>query len=224
MVIEIEKNWERLKIGIIGTRSKCFANVLKKNGFNYIMLNDLKQIDSTFDFIFESGVYKIIPEKILNIPKYGFVGTHETPLPEGKGHAPIQWTVLNNRSNLVVSLYKLNAGVDSGELINQHNIHFEKTDTLHTMNKKREIAIEKCFDVFIKEVKQGYMVLRKQSGKGSYHKKRKPSHNQLDLNKKLIDLWDEIRICDNDKYPAWFSINDKKVIIKYFVEENNDNL
>ena len=37
----------------------------------------------------------------------------------------------------------------------------------------------------------------------------------------LIDLWDNIRICDNEKYPAYFYIEGKKITLKYEVDNDN---
>jgi methionyl-tRNA formyltransferase len=216
MIVKLDKNVSDLKIGLVGSRSACFAKTLKARGikFQHITSDD---IDETYDLVFESGVYHIIPESVLAKPLYGVIGTHETPLPEGKGWAPIQWSVLNNRKNLTITLYKLDGGVDSGEIINQVNVPILKHDTLDTLNKKRENGISQSFQLFLDELEQGYIVLRDQTGAGSYHKRRSLSSCELDPTTPLIDLWDEIRICDNDEYPAFFLLGNKKVILRYEV-------
>lgn len=216
MVVTTNKKLKDMKIGIAGMRSKCFAKVLDRNNVNYQCIS-VNEIDETFDLVFESGLYKIIPDNILKKPKFGIIGIHESPLPEGKGHAPIQWAVLNNRKNLSVTLYKLDAGVDSGKIIHCVNMPILKTDTLIELNKKRLEGIEKVFSVFIEELSKGFIVLREQTGRGSYHKKRDKNSCQLNSENKLIDLWDQIRVCDNELYPAWFRIGKRKVILKYEV-------
>ena len=222
MILKVQESVPDLKIGLYGTRVECFASVLRQHGIGYTLVQDISEVDETFDFVFESGVYSIIPETTLVKPKYGFIGTHETPLPEGRGHAPIQWTILNNRKNMVVTLYKLNKGVDSGQIICQQNVFFDRTDTLEILNSKREAGIVACFQTFIEELKEGVLVLRNQTGKGSYHKRRTAKDNELDVDKSLADLWDHIRICDNDKYPAWFRVGDKKVVLRYEVKGMRD--
>tara|TARA_Y100000593_G_C4252168_1_gene307755 strand:- start:343 stop:1038 length:696 start_codon:yes stop_codon:yes gene_type:complete len=221
MIVKIEKNISDMKIGILGTRADCFSRVLDRYKVEYSKI-EIDEIDKSYDFIFESGVYKIIPEDILSLPTYGIVGIHESPLPEGKGHAPIQWAVLNGRKNLTITLYRLNRGVDSGQIINQHNVAILKEDTLTELNRKRESGISECFKVFLDEIISGHMVLRDQSGKGSYHKRRDLNSCELDLEEKLGDLWDNIRICDNEKYPAWFRIGNKKITLRYEVTELED--
>lgn len=216
MIVKIEKNISDMKIGLLGTRSNCFSRVLDRYRIEYSKV-EIDEIDQSYDLIFESGVYKIIPEEILLLPTYGVIGIHESPLPEGRGHAPIQWAVLNSRKNLTITLYRLNKGVDSGQIINQHNVPILQEDTLIELNEKREKGISECFQVFLDEIISGYMVLRDQSGKGSYHKKRSLDSCELDLKYNLEVLWDHIRICDNEKYPAWFRVGNKKVILRYEV-------
>lgn len=218
MIVEIKKNINDLKIGLLGTRSSCFAAVLDEKNIQYTHLK-CDQINSTYDFVFESGVYEILPQRILNKPRYGVIGIHESPLPEGRGHAPIQWAVLNNRKNLTITLYKLNECVDAGSIIVQHNVPILHHDTLEDLDAKRRSGISDCFRVFLEELESGYLVLREQTGSKSYFKKRTTDSCELDVEMKLKDLWNFIRICDNDLYPAWFKVGDKKIFLKYSVEK-----
>ena len=221
MIQKIDKHFKDLKIGIFGFRSHLFLSPLSKIGITPIKIHHLDEIDNSFDLIIESGVYTIIPKHYLSIPKYGIIGIHESPMPEGKGHAPLQWAVLNKRNNLTISLYKLSPKVDGGNIIYQYNMGINKTDTYLDLERKRQEGIILCFEEFLKELKEGIIVLRKQSGVGSYHQKRIPLNSELDINKPLIDLWDNIRICDNEKYPAYFYIEGKKITLKYEVDNDN---
>lgn len=221
MIQQIVEDIENLKIGLLGFRYNCFVPSLKKYKINYVLLHNIQEVDESFDFVVESGVYDIIPEKYLSIPKYGIIGIHESPMPEGRGHAPLQWTVLNNRPNLTVSLYRLSAKVDAGEIIYQQNVEILKLDTYKELEEKRQLGIRECFDKFLGELSQGVLVLREQHGASSYHKKRNPTDSCLDSTKSLDSLWDNIRICDNDKYPAHFYIEGKKITLKYEVENDN---
>ena len=186
--------------------------------YSYVEVED---INNTYDLIIESGLYSIIHKDKLSLPKYGIIGFHETALPEGIGHAPIHWSVLNNKVNLTITLYKLNEKVDSGDIIYQYNVGISNTDTLDILEEKRKLGIIQCFKCFMKEFEKGYFVYREQSGQATYYKKRVPNDSLLDCTKSLINLWDKIRICDNDKYPAYFIYEGKKIILRY--EVTNDN-
>ena len=114
-------------------------------------------------------------------------------------------------------MYKLDSGVDTGKIINQINKPITRLDTIKTLDNKRKEAISEAFQLFIDELEQGYIVLREQTGTPSYSSRRTPDSCELDINKNLEELWDEIRICDNEKYPAWFRIDGKKIIIRYTI-------
>ena len=135
MLLKIDKNLSDLKIGIVGSRSSCYTSVLEKNSIKYNLIK-VKQIDETYDIIFESGLYRVIPPDILRKPKIGIIGTHETPLPEGQGFAPLQWSVLNKKQHLVITLYKLDSGIDTGKIITQINKPITKLDTITTLDQK----------------------------------------------------------------------------------------
>lgn len=218
MILHIDKNISDLKIGITGARADCFAKILDKEKIQYEKIK-VKDINNSYDLIFESGLYRIIPPNILKLPKIGVFGTHETPLPEGRGFCPLQWSVLNKREHIVVTLYKLDENIDEGKIVNQINKPIAKLDTIEILDEKRKQAISEGFQLFIDELYQGVIVLRNQTGTPSYSPRRTPNSCELDINKKLIDLWDEIRICKNEEYPAWFIIDDKKIVLKYEIKK-----
>ena len=122
MVINLKKGIEDLKIGLFGTRKSLLADELDKQKIKYYEVNNITSIDNSFDFIFASGVYSIIKNEYLKIPVYGIIGFHETPLPEGRGNAPIQWTIENKRINLTITAFKLIKEMDAGDIIYQYNI------------------------------------------------------------------------------------------------------
>ena len=225
MIIKVDKPLSELKIGIIGMRYFLLESVLKERGLSFKCLNDDcnynspnvsgVKITSEYDIIFASGVYNILPPEIIRRPKYGIYNFHETPLPEGKGHAPIQWTIENKRKNIVITFYEISEGIDDGKIACQYYVPIEKTDGYDTLEQKRQFGIKECFKKFLNELEQGIIVLREQTGKGDYHKRRYPENSELNIDKSLKDLWDDIRKCDNIRYPAFFKLENKKIILRY---------
>lgn len=219
MIIKLEKGIEDLKIGIIGSRKELLKDVLVQKNINYVVIEHINDIDDTFDIVFGTGVYQLIKEPYLSLPAYGIVLFHETPLPEGKGNAPIQWTIFNKRPNLTVTAFKTTEGMDAGAILYQYNIPLSSLDILEVLDKKRSIGIKKCFEGILEELKQGYIVLRVQTGQDSISPRRTPDDSELDPNETLLNLWDKIRVCNNEKFPAFFKLNRKKIILRYEVED-----
>ena len=217
MITHLHKNIKEMTIGILGLRNNTLEKILIDKEIPYTTLTSHNDINSSFDFVFCSGYYYMIPKDVLDKVLYGVYVFHETPLPEGKGHAPLQWTILNGRKNITITGFKCVPAPDSGEIIYQYNMPIEPYDTLVELENKRQIGTSLCFEKVIDELLSGVLVLRQQTGVGSYHKKRTPEDSELDINKSLKELWDNIRICDNDKFPAFFRIENKKIILNYKV-------
>ena len=60
---------------------------------------------------------RILPENILNTPKYGSINVHSSLLPKYRGAAPIQWAVLNGDAVTGVSTMYLDREMDTGDVI-----------------------------------------------------------------------------------------------------------
>ena len=218
MIIKLKKDIKNLKIGLLGTRRTILAEVLVNRNIKFVEIEQTSDLNTSYDVVFASGVYSLIKEKYLNHPTYGIIGFHETPLPEGRGNAPIQWTIENKRSNLTITAIKFVKEMDAGDYVYQYNVPISISDTLVELEEKRKTGIQKCFTAIIDEMEKGYLVVREQTGGPSISPKRAPHDSELDVNKTLIELWDKIRVCDNEKFPAFFRINNKKIILKYEVE------
>ena len=69
------------------------------------------------DFIVVSAYGKILPQRILDIPKFGCVNLHGSLLPKYRGAAPIQWSVINGDKVTGVTTMLMNAGLDTGDIL-----------------------------------------------------------------------------------------------------------
>ncbi len=60
---------------------------------------------------------KMLPDYILNYPKYGCINVHGSLLPKYRGAAPIQWAVLNNDKESGVTIMHMASEMDTGDII-----------------------------------------------------------------------------------------------------------
>ncbi len=60
---------------------------------------------------------QIIPEEILKLPSGGCINVHASLLPKYRGAAPIQWAVINGERESGVTTMRMNAGLDTGDMI-----------------------------------------------------------------------------------------------------------
>ncbi len=69
------------------------------------------------DFIVVSAYGKILTKRILDLPRYGCVNLHGSLLPNYRGAAPIQWSVINGDKITGVTTMLMDAGIDTGDIL-----------------------------------------------------------------------------------------------------------
>jgi len=72
---------------------------------------------------------KIIPESILEIPKYGAINVHGSLLPKYRGAAPIQWAVLNGDKETGITTMYMDKGMDTGDMILKESVKIGDDET-----------------------------------------------------------------------------------------------
>jgi methionyl-tRNA formyltransferase len=63
------------------------------------------------------GYGQIIPQSIIDLPRYGILNVHASLLPKYRGAAPIQWAIANGETTTGVTIMRIDAGLDTGEML-----------------------------------------------------------------------------------------------------------
>lgn len=77
---------------------------------------------------------KILPQKILEQPRFGCINVHASLLPKYRGAAPIQWSVINGEKETGVTTMQMDAGLDTGDILQSSSLTIgddETADELH---------------------------------------------------------------------------------------------
>lgn len=98
---------------------------LKNNGEEYIDI--IKQINP--DCIVVAAYGKILPEEVLNIPRYGCVNIHGSLLPKYRGAGPIQWAVLNDEKETGITTMLMRKGLDTGDMLLKKSVKIGENET-----------------------------------------------------------------------------------------------
>ncbi|SFG56567.1 methionyl-tRNA formyltransferase [Oribacterium sp. WCC10] len=81
------------------------------------------------DVIVVTAFGQILPQDILDIPKYGCINVHASLLPKYRGAAPIQWAVLNGDEESGVSTMLMDAGLDTGDILMTKKLKLDPKET-----------------------------------------------------------------------------------------------
>lgn len=71
----------------------------------------------------------LLPESVLNIPKFGCINVHASVLPKWRGAAPIQYAILNQDKTTGISIMQMQKGLDDGPVFAQSMIDISPTTT-----------------------------------------------------------------------------------------------
>lgn len=119
-------------------KKKCipYHEFLDINSPNSIKI--LKQLEP--DYIFTSWP-KVICKEVLNVPNNFSIGTHPTALPFNRGRHPLHWVIDLGISETKLSFFKMDEGVDTGNIILQCPFQIDEGDEIEDVNSKMNLVV-----------------------------------------------------------------------------------
>jgi methionyl-tRNA formyltransferase len=85
------------------------------------------------DAIIIVGYGRIIPQWMLDLPPLGNINLHASLLPKYRGAAPIQWAIANGETVTGVTTMRIDAGLDTGDILFQQELAIPPEDTAETL-------------------------------------------------------------------------------------------
>ena len=85
------------------------------------------------DAIIVVGYGRIIPQWMIGLPRFGNINLHASLLPKYRGAAPIQWAIARGDAATGVSTMRIDAGLDTGDILMQKEIPINPADTTETL-------------------------------------------------------------------------------------------
>ncbi len=123
------------------------------------------------DIIVVVAFGQILPEEILNLPKFGCVNVHASLLPKYRGAAPIQWSILDGETETGVTIMYMEKGLDTGDMISKVVVPIEATDTGDSLHDKLAEAGAKLLVETLPAIEQGNIQPEKQDDEKSCYAK-----------------------------------------------------
>jgi len=169
------------------------------------------------EFILVVGWYHIVPKEIRDMAKRGAVGLHASMLPNYRGGAPLVWALINGESETGISLFYLDDGVDTGNIISQRKIPIKLNDTIKTLYAKAE---EEGINLLVENlplIVENKQTVFQQPMPNAFHQKvwaqRSPDDGLINWNSSALELYNFIR-AQTKPYPGAFTyLHGKKTTI-----------
>jgi len=170
-ITQVAKKANRMK-----TEPTAVAKWAEKNSILCFEIDKIKEADHShleailagLDCVLIFAFGKIIPQKWLDLPKFGWLNIHPSKLPEFRGPTPIQAAILAGYTRSALSLMKINARMDEGNLIAQREFEILPDDTIFLLMEKLQTWGPSWVAAKMADFLDGKLQDYLQSGQASY--------------------------------------------------------
>lgn len=169
--------------------------------------------DISPDIIVVVAYGQILPQTILDIPKYGCINVHASLLPKYRGAAPINWALINGEKITGVTTMFMDAGLDTGDILLKSELLIEKSDTAGSLFVKLAELGSKLIVETLSKIEKNEIIRIPQDNKdSSYASLLSREQSRIDWNKPSFEINNLIR--GLNPWPvAWTTLNNKKIKI-----------
>ena len=165
------------------------------------------------DLIIVMAYGKILPKKVLEIPKYGCINLHVSLLPRWRGAAPIEHTLMNGDLETGISIIKLVEKLDAGPIIAQKKILIPDTfNKLQLSKKLTEIGTKLLVEVIPLIFKEDINFIPQKENLATYANKLTTENRKINFNNSSKHIINQIRAFA-PKPGAWFNLNKERIKI-----------
>ena len=103
-----------------------------------------------FDLVFVLGYKKVLKGEILSSNKLLLV-IHESDLPNGRGFSPVQWQILEGKSEITVCLLEITKEVDAGNIFEKMVLSLDGSELYEEIRKKQALVTFELIARFLKK-------------------------------------------------------------------------
>jgi len=107
---------------------------------------------------------QLIPARLLDIPRLGWINLHASLLPKYRGAAPIQWAIANGETKTGVTTMRIDAGMDTGEIALQEELAIGARETTPELGARLGAAGAPLMENTLRELADGRLQTRPQEG------------------------------------------------------------
>jgi methionyl-tRNA formyltransferase len=146
------------------------------------------------DLMIVAAYGQILPPAMLDIPRYGCVNLHTSLLPKYRGAAPIQWAILDGQTETGVTIMKMAAGLDTGDILSQRSVSIGADDNAATLHDRLATVGAELLLPTILAYAAGEITPQPQmESAATYARKILKEDGRLDWSQPARVLWNRVR-------------------------------
>tara|TARA_X000001036_G_scaffold142797_1_gene135643 strand:+ start:828 stop:1769 length:942 start_codon:yes stop_codon:yes gene_type:complete len=196
---------------------------------NKKFLKEIKELKADIGVVV---AFRKIPKELWEIPNFGTFNLHASLLPNYRGAAPINWSIIFKEKVTGVTTFLINDNIDSGDLLLQEKISIDHNENAGSLHDKLAIIgkniIIKTIDLFPLKFKPKKQIIL---GNENIAPKLTRENTKIDWSNTLEDIYNKIRGLSPSPGAWTFLVSGKEnIIFKIFkasteplIDENADN-
>jgi methionyl-tRNA formyltransferase len=137
---------------------------------------------------------QIIPAALLTIPKHGWINLHGSLLPKYRGAAPIQWAIANGETKTGLTTMRIDAGMDTGELLLQREMEIGSAETTPELAARMADAGAPLMAETLRVIAAGALTPRAQNhADATYAPLLKKEDGRVDWKRSAAEIYNRMR-------------------------------
>lgn len=139
---------------------------------------------------------------------------HASDLPNGRGWSPHIWEIAQGADAITLCLLEAEDKVDSGRIWKKVRIEVPRHalwDEINHLLFQAEIAL---IDLAVRNFDTIQPQAQPDDAEASYYPRRTPQHSRVDPTKSIVEQFDLIRVCDPNRFPAFFEHLGHRYVLK----------
>jgi len=172
------------------------------------------------DLAFFLSLSRLVPAAARRLHAHNLV-VHESALPHGRGWSPLTWQILEGRNEIPVTLFEAADDVDAGEIYEQETIRFRGDELVDELRVAQADATSRLCRRFVARYPFVTTDGRTQTGEPTFYPRRRPADSKLDPDKTLREQFNLLRVCDPERYPAYFELAGRRYELRISAGERN---
>ena len=173
------------------------------------VLSELTELNP--DIIITAAYGQLVPETILEIPKYKCINVHGSLLPKLRGGAPIQYSILEDHGKTGITIMYMVKKLDAGDMISKVEVDILDSDNYESLHDKLSIAGRDLLKETLPNIFTGNIAPEKQDDSlATFARNILREDEKIDWNKSARQIFNQIRALDPT--PGAFTYLDENVL------------
>ena len=146
------------------------------------------------DLIVTAAFGQILPNVLLDAPRFGCINVHASLLPELRGGAPIHYAIIQGKEKTGVTIMYMAEKLDAGDILTQVEVPILENDNVGTMHEKLSLAGARLLSDTLPKLLEGELSSRKQKDEvATFASNIKREQEKIDWTQAGEDIYNHIR-------------------------------